>query len=76
MTTADHEGGQALLLSLMDPEADESLAGAIWADKTLGGQVEKAIVSSGPSGYGFFPNAYGQIDGSLLGCNWTVRIFP
>lgn len=70
--TADNEGGQDLLLSMMDPEADTSVAQAIEYDRTFGGKVGKANVSAGPSAFGVFSDAGGQ--GSLLGCTWTVRV--
>jgi len=74
VSTADHEAGQDLLLQMMDPESDQSVAQAILADRTLGGQVERVNIAEGPSAYGIFPDPGG--DGSLLGCTWTVRVFP
>jgi hypothetical protein len=72
--TADHEAGQDLLLSMMDPDATTSVALAILTDKTLGSTVGRLSVT-GPSGFGVFPNASGVMDGSLLGCTWNVRVF-
>jgi len=73
VTTADQGGGQLLLLSMMDPNAVESVALAITSDRTLGGTVENAIVT-GPTDYGVFVDAGGG--GALLGCTWTVQITP
>jgi hypothetical protein len=72
VSTADHEAGQDLLLSMMDPDAATSVSEAIYADKTLGGLVGKLVVT-GPSGFGIFPLSD---EGSLVGCTWAVRIFP
>lgn len=72
VTTADNQGGQKLLLSMMDPAADTSVAQAIESDRTFGGKVGKSNVSAGPSAFGVFSDAGGQ--GNLLGCTWTVRV--
>lgn len=71
--TPDSEGGQDLLLSMMDTDADTSVAGAILANKTLGGSVGQLSIASGPSAFGVF-EATGTTDGNLLGCTWTVRV--
>jgi hypothetical protein len=76
VTTADHEAGQDLLLSLMDPEALTSVAQAVLADRTLGNTVERVNVSAGPTAYGVFPVLPGQTGEALLGCTWTVRVIP
>jgi hypothetical protein len=73
VSTAEHEKGQELLLSMMDYDSTTSLEKAIEANRTLGGVVGKLVVS-GPSGFGIFPDPGG--DGSLLGCTWSVRVFP
>lgn len=71
VSNADSEGGQDLLLSMMDPEATTSVAAALLSDPKLGGKCDDLSVD-GPSGYGTFPP-----DGSnLLGCTWDVRILP
>jgi hypothetical protein len=80
VNTPDYEGAQDLLLAMMDPQADTSVAAAITAAgttspaKTLGGSVENVTVG-GPTDFGVFtdpsPNA-----GSLMGCTWNVRVFP
>jgi hypothetical protein len=73
VTTADHEAGQDLLLSMMDPEATTSVAQAILSDRTLGNTVERVNVSAGPTAFGVFPVPAGE---NLLGCTWTVRVIP
>jgi hypothetical protein len=74
VSTADDEGGQDLLLSMMDPTAATSLAKAIEANRTLGNVVGNVLVE-GPSGFGVFPEASGT-GGSLLGCTWTATVYP
>jgi len=73
VSTADSEGGQDLLLSMMDPMSAESLIGAVLADSTLGGKAGDVAVD-GPSGFGVFPLPSGETGHSLLGCTWTVRV--
>ena len=70
--TPDHEAAQDLLLSLMDPVAVTSLAGAVTADRTLGGTVERVDIE-GPSDFGVFIDPGG---GALLGCTWKARVTP
>jgi hypothetical protein len=73
VSTAEHEGGQDLLLSMMDPRATTSLSGAIEEDGTLGGVVESLNVT-GPTGFGLFPSS--GPEGTLLGTTWTVTVIP
>jgi hypothetical protein len=73
VTTADQGAGQLLLLSMMDPNAAESVALAITSDRTFSNTVEDAIVT-GPTDFGVFVDAGGG--GALLGCTWTVQITP
>jgi hypothetical protein len=73
VTTADHEAGQTLLLTMMDPTATTSLGKAIASDRTLSNKVSSLSVE-GPSGFGIYRDASGE--GSLLGAVWTVRLFP
>lgn len=73
VTTADHEAGQTLLLSMMDPASSTSVARALKANKTLTGKVSSLAVD-GPSGYGIYNDRAGE--GSYLGCTWTVRVLP
>lgn len=70
--TADNEGGQDLLLAMMDPDAGTSVAQAIMYDRTLGGVVGKVNVAEGPSAYGLFADAGGE--GAYVGCTWTVQV--
>ena len=74
VTTADHEAGQDLLLSMMDPAATTSLSKAIVDDRTLGNTVGNLVVT-GPSGFGVFPVPAGMTGESLLGCTWQVLIY-
>lgn len=73
VTTADHEAGQTLLLSMMDPASTTSVARALKANKTLTNKVS-ALSVDGPSGFGIFNDRSGE--GSYLGCTWTVRVMP
>jgi len=75
VSVADRDGGQDLLLSLMEPKEDTSMAKAVAYDRTLGGKVKKASVIAGPTGYGVFINPAGE-PGQLLGCTWTVQVTP
>lgn len=78
VNTPDHEGAQDLLLAMMDPQQDLSVAAAITAAgtaapaKTLGGLVENVTVD-GPSDFGVFVDPNGS---ALLGCTWRVRVLP
>lgn len=72
VSTADQEGGQELLLELLDPRADSSLIAALAADSTFGGVVGDSSVVDGPSGYIVYENAGGG--GALLGAEWRLRV--
>jgi hypothetical protein len=72
VSTAEHEGGQDLLLSLMDPAALTSVAAAISADRTLGGAVQDAQAES-PSNFGAYVDP-GPNSTALLGCTWRTRV--
>lgn len=74
VSTADHEGGQDLLLSMMDPDSSTSVAKTLERDRTLGSVVEHLVVD-GPSGFGVFPEPIPNT-GALLGCTWTVEVYP
>lgn len=74
VSTAEQEGGQDLLLSMMDPRSPTSVELAILTDSTLAGKVEDLVVT-GPSAFGIFPDA-GPNSGALLGCVWTVGVLP
>ncbi len=73
VNTPDNEGAQELLLSMMDPRANESVALAILSDTTLGGTVEYVTVE-GPSDYGIFVEASGA--GAFLSCTWRAKVLP
>lgn len=73
VNTPDNEGAQELLLSMMDPRSDESVALAILADRTLSGTVEWISVE-GPSDYGVFVEPSGA--GAFLSCTWRVKVTP
>lgn len=74
VSTADSEGGQDLLKSMMDPRDVTSVELAIISDDTLGGVVEQAKVTE-QSGFGLF-SSIDPDGGNLLGCTWTVRVIP
>jgi hypothetical protein len=74
------EGAQDLLLAMMDPQNDTSVAAAITAAgtaapaKTLNGMVENVTVS-GPTDFGVFTDP-GPERGSLMGCTWNAKVLP
>lgn len=72
VSTAEHEGGQDLLLSMMDPAAASSVAAAISADRTLGGTVQDAQPGP-PSNFGAYIDP-GPNSAALLGCTWRTRV--
>lgn len=74
VSTADNEGGQDLLLSLMDPNSATSMLQAILSNRTLGGLVERVATVEGPTAYGLYRDSVGE--GNLLGCQWRVRVIP
>jgi hypothetical protein len=71
VSTAENEGGQDLLLSMMDPGAAPSVVRAIAANRTLGGKVQDAVVEP-PSNFGAYVDPGGA--GALLGCTWRARV--
>jgi hypothetical protein len=72
VTTADQQGGQELLLDLMDPRSETSLRAALAADATFGGVCDDSTVEAGPSGYIAYRDPGGG--GDLLGCTWQLRV--
>lgn len=72
VSAADQEAGQQLLLGLMDRNGG-SVVGAIRSDTTLNGNVDDCVVE-GPSGYIAYADAAGGAVGSLLGCEWRLRV--
>jgi hypothetical protein len=72
VTTADQQGGQQLLLDLMDPSGPYSLRAALAADATFGNIVDDSTVEAGPSGYVAYRDQ--ATVGDLLGCFWQLRV--
>lgn len=75
VSTADNEGGQELLLSMMDDESTASVESAILQNKGLGGVANVKTVE-GPSEYGIFVDMLSQPPRQWLGCTWRVRVIP
>ena len=71
VSPVDHEGGQDILLSLMDWSADTSVVQAVASDRTLGGEIQSALCDP-PSDFAAFVEPGGQV--ALLGCTWNVRV--
>ena len=72
VSTADQEGGQQLLLELLEPDA--GVEDALVADQTLGGVVSSlAVVADGVSGIRQYITDT-PTGGSLLGCEWRVQV--
>lgn len=72
---SDNEGGQDLLLDMMERTGARSITAALESDDTLGSTVEDASVLSGPTGFSLFP-VTGSTTEQLVGCTWTVRVLP
>ena len=72
VSMADNEGGQDLLLSMMDPQAATSVEQAILSDATLGGVAQLKEVD-GPTAFGIFDDPGPQPE-RLLGCVWRVGV--
>ena len=70
VTTADQNGGQELLLAMMDDGEPESVEAALRQIKTYAGAQLGDI--DGPSEYGSFTDT-GQ-PGDMLGCTWRVAL--
>lgn len=73
VSTADSEGGQDFLLSLMDDESDLSVAATLEADQTLAGMASSVKVE-GPSGYQQYADPGAKSGSNLLGCTWKVSV--
>ncbi len=73
VNTPDNDGAQELLLTMMDPNAQTSVALAILSDTTLGGKVDDVAVE-GPSDYGVFVEPSGA--GAFLSCTWRAKVLP
>lgn len=72
VSAADQVAGQQLLLELMDRDSGSVLS-ALTTDRTLGGVVDDSVVE-GPSGFSSYAAASGAATGSLLGCEWRLRV--
>jgi hypothetical protein len=73
VSTADHEGGQELLLDLLDPRGPGSMLHALEDDPTFGGTIRDSHVREGsPSGFIVYQDAGGG--GALLGAEWRLRV--
>ena len=72
VSMADDDAGQELLLGLMDRNGG-GVIGALKTDSTLGGTADDSTVE-GPSGYISYADAAGSSVGSLLGCEWRLRV--
>ena len=72
VSTADNEGGQDMLLAMMDNDEDESVETAIRSTKTYAGAQLGDV--EGPTEFGVFMDAGGK--GDLLGCTWRVALIP
>ena len=73
VTDADEQGGQSLLLSMMDPNAVTSLTEAVEGTYAIGGTTYDVSVEAGPSGLRAFNNP-DSVDSRLLGATWLVRV--
>ena len=71
VTPSDVDAAQQLLLQLMDPRSDTSVAAAILADRTLGGRVSD-LIPTGPTGVIVYTPIGNE--GYLVGCEWRTRI--
>lgn len=72
VSTAEHEGGQDLLLSMMDDASSQSVENAIRAIKTYAGAQLGDV--EGPTEFGVFVDPEGE--GAYLGCTWRVALIP
>jgi hypothetical protein len=73
VSTADNFAGQDLLLAFIDPTNDLSIGQALYDEPTLNGYASDLDIVA-QTGYALFPDPGGE--GSLLGCQWTVRVLP
>lgn len=72
VSTIDSDGGQTLLLGLLDPAAPESVTAALTADPTFAGACQTSMVE-GPSGYIQYTDPVGQSQ-NLLGAEWRLHV--
>lgn len=78
VSTADDQSGQEILLALMEPAGDTSVANAIEYDDGVG-QITDAVEVNGPSGFRLYQSAAPATDlehaGALLGVEWQVLAY-
>lgn len=78
VSTADDESGQQILLALMEPAGDTSIADAITYDSSVDA-VTDAIDVQGPSGFRLYQSAapVGDLEhqGVLLGVEWQILAY-
>ena len=70
---ADNEGGQRLLLQMMDPGSNHSVYQAVLSNKTLGG-AGRVVRCGGADGYGQYPSAWSPTPRFHFGCEWIVLV--
>ena len=72
VSTVDQDGGQEILLAMMDPSGPASMVRAVIYDKTLGGKVQSCECDP-PSDFGAYvePLTQGK---AYLGCTWLARV--
>ncbi len=73
VSTVDNQGGQDLLLRLMDDHDDIGVAGTLEEDQTLNGLASSVSVE-GNSGYLSYIEGGSESGAALLGCEWRVRV--
>jgi hypothetical protein len=73
VSSAEHEGGQDLLDTMMDPRSENSVRAALEGNDDLGGTVDSLFVGE-VSGLSVFPSS--GPEGSLMGCAWPVQVLP
>src|SRR5262245_8645736 len=70
---ADNEGGQKLLLEMMDPSSTHSVYQAILSNKTLGG-AGRIVRCGGADGFGQYPSSWSPTPRFHLGTEWIVLV--
>lgn len=72
VSTIDSDGGQTLLLGLLDPASASSVTANLTNNPTFGGACQTSAVE-GPSGYIQYSDPVGQSQ-NLLGAEWRLRV--
>src|SRR5262245_22806474 len=70
---ADNEGGQKLLLEMMDPSSTHSVYQAILSWKTVGG-AGRIVRCGGADGFGQYPSSWSPTPRFHLGTEWIVLV--